>query len=68
MRWEVLEVRENPMKLVRVRGGSKCTKEPKVLTISQFQRLVQELDDPYRAMAIRDLATGLRCSELFALN
>ncbi len=68
MRWELVDIRENPMKLVRVRGGSKRTKEPKVLTIAQFQQLVQALDDPYRTMVILDLATGLRCSELFALK
>src|SRR5882724_4441324 len=68
MRWELVDIRENPMKLVRVRGGSKRTKEPKVLTIPQFQQLVQELNDPYRTMVILDLATGLRCSELFALK
>src|ERR1700746_113725 len=34
MRWELLVISENPMKLVRVRGGSKRTKEPKVLTIA----------------------------------
>jgi integrase len=67
-RWELVDIRENPMKLVRVRGGSKRTKEPKVLTIAQFQQLVQELNDPYRTMVILDLATGLRCSELFALK
>jgi hypothetical protein len=43
MRWELVDIGENPMKLVRVRGGSKRTKEPKVLTIAQFQQLVQEL-------------------------
>ena len=58
MRWELVDIRENPMKLVRVRGGSKRTKEPKVLTIAQFQQLVQELNDPYRTMVILDLATG----------
>jgi integrase len=68
MRWELVQVGGNPMKLVRVRGGSKRSKEPKVLTIAQFQRLVEELDDPYRTMVILDLATGLRCSELFALK
>jgi len=68
MRWELVEIRENPMKLVRVRGGSKRTKEPKVLTIAQFQQLVQQLNDPYRTMVIVDLATGLRRSELFALK
>jgi integrase len=28
----------------------------------------RRLDDPYRTMVILDLATGLRCSELFALE
>jgi integrase len=68
MRWELIEIGENPMMLVRVRGGSKREKEPRVLTIPQFQRLVKALDDPYRTMVILDLATGLRCSELFALK
>jgi integrase len=68
MRWELVEIGENPMKLVRVRGGSKRQKQPMVLTITQFQRLIEELDDPYRTMVILDLATGLRCSELFALK
>jgi integrase len=68
MRWELVEIGENPMKLVRVRGGSKRQKQPMVLTITQFQRLIKELDDPYRTMVILDLATGLRYSELFALK
>jgi len=68
MRWELMDIRENPMKPVLVRGGRKRTKEPRVLTVAQFQQLVQELDDPYRTMVILDLATGLRCSELFALK
>jgi integrase len=54
--------------LVRVRGGSKRMKEPRILTLPQIQNLIKELDDPYRMMVILDLATGLRCSELFALN
>ena len=68
MRWELVGVGANPMKLVRVRGGSKRTKEPRVLTIPQFQQLVKELNDPFRTMVLLDLATGLRCSELFALK
>lgn len=68
MRWEFVDIAANPMKLVRVRGGSKRLREPKVLTIAQIQQLVQQLHDPYRMMVILDLATGLRCSELFALK
>jgi integrase len=68
MRWELTEIGENPMKLVRVRGTSKREREPKVLGVAQFHLLLKELDDPFRTMVILDLATGLRCSELFALK
>jgi integrase len=68
MRWELTEIGENPMKLVRVRGTSKREREPMVLGVAQFHRLLEELDEPFRTMVILDLATGLRCSELFALK
>jgi integrase len=68
MRWELTEIGENPMKLVRVRGTSKRKREPKVLSVAQFHLLLKQLDEPFRTMVILDLATGLRCSELFALK
>jgi integrase len=68
MRWELTDIGENPMKLVRVRGTSKRRREPVVLGVAQFRLLVKELDEPFRTMVILDLATGLRCSELFALQ
>ena len=68
MRWELTEIGENPMKLVRVRGASKRRREPTVLDIAQFHLLLKELDEPFHTMVILDLATGLRCSELFALQ
>jgi integrase len=68
MRWELTEIGENPMKLVRVRGTSKRRREPVVLSVAQFRLLIGELDEPFRTMVILDLATGLRCSELFALQ
>jgi integrase len=68
MRWELTEIGENPMKLVRVRGTSKRQREPMVLSVAQFRLLLGELDEPFRTMVILDLATGLRCSELFALK
>jgi integrase len=68
MRWELIEIGENPKRLVLVRGTSKRTHEPKVLTIAQCQRLLQELNEPFRTMVIFDLATRLRCSELLAIK
>jgi hypothetical protein len=37
-----------------------------VLGVAQI--LLAQLDEPFRTMVILDLATGLRCSELFALK
>jgi integrase len=56
------------MKLVRVRGTSKRRREPLVLGVDQFRLLIEGLGEPFRTMVILDLATGLRCSELFALQ
>ena len=64
MRWELTEIGENPMKLVRVRGTSKRQREPMVLSVAQFRPLLKALDEPFRTMVILDLATGLRCSEI----
>jgi integrase len=68
MRWEFMGIEENPMKLVRVKGVSKREKEPRVLTLSECHRLLAELGEPYRTMVALSIATGLRCSELFALK
>src|ERR1700756_4354330 len=68
MRWEFMDIRENPMKLVRVKGVSKRETEPRVLTLSECHRLLAELGEPYHTMVALSIATGLRCSELFALK
>jgi integrase len=68
MRWEFIEIRENPMKLVRVRGCSKRIKEPRVLTMEEVGAWLRELDEPYSTMVFVAAASGLRCSELFALK
>src|SRR5207245_11749054 len=68
IRWELTEIGENPMKLVRVRGTSKRQREPVVLSVAQFRRLLKELDEPFRTMVILALATGIRCSDLFGLK
>ena len=65
---ELIDIGENPMKLVRVRGTSKRRREPIVLGVGQFRHLLDELQEPFRTMVVLDLATGLRCSELFALQ
>lgn len=41
MRWELTEIGENPMKLVRVRGSSKRRREPVVLGVDPVSSLAQ---------------------------
>lgn len=68
-RYEILPQAPNPMKLVRVRGGSKRLKQPRVLTPEECGALLRELpDEPFRTMVLLAMATGLRCSELSALK
>lgn len=68
MRWGLMDIQANPMKLVRVRGVSKREKEPRVLSLPECPRLLDEFGEPYRTMVAIGIATGLRCSELFALK
>jgi integrase len=68
MRWELIAIADNPMKLVRVRGVSKRQEEPRILSVDEFYRLADELEEPFRTMVILAQCTGLRCSELLALR
>lgn len=69
MRWELINLGTNPMRLVRVRGVSKREREPYVLGVPECRSLLKHIErEPFRTMVILDLATGLRCSELLALK
>lgn len=68
MRWGLVDLGQNPMVLVRVKGVSRRQSEPRVLNRDEIQALVSGLADPCRTAVIFALSTGLRCSELFALK
>jgi integrase len=68
MRWELIPHDRNPMTLVRVRGCSKRIRVPKILTIEEFNRLLEKLREPYRTMALVALFLGPRVSEIAALK
>ncbi len=68
MRWELIPHDRNPMSLVRVKGCSKRTRLPKVLTIEEFNRLLEKLREPYRTMALVALFLGPRVSEIAGLK
>jgi len=65
-RWELTE--KNPIKLVRVKGGTKRLKTPRVLTPQQFHLLPPLIREPYRTMVLVAGCLGLRVSEIVALQ
>lgn len=58
----------NPMELVTIKGVSKRQKQPKSLTVEQFQKFVNNLEEPFRLMALLCCCLGLRISECLALK
>jgi integrase len=68
MLWDMLDVARNPIELVKVKGSSKRRKLPTVLTAAEFQAVVGRLRDPCRTMVIVAQCTGLRVSEILALQ
>jgi integrase len=69
MLWELVAVQENPMKLVKVKDASKRQREPRVLTIAEFKRLLHQVQaEPFRTMLLVAACLGLRCSEVLGLK
>jgi integrase len=65
-RWELIE--KNPIELVRVRGGSKRLRTPRVLTPEQFCSLPPLLSESYRTQVWIARCLGLRASEIMPLK
>jgi integrase len=64
----MLEVSRNPIELVVVKGCTKRTRQSRSLTVEEFHKLNNELDEPCRTMAQIAVCFGLRVSELLALQ
>jgi integrase len=64
IRYEWLE--KNPISLVRQSAQRRLI--PPVLEPDEVQCLLAQLENPFRAMVLLDVTTGLRRSELFALK
>jgi len=58
----------NPMELVTVKGGTKRSRQPRSLSVEEFQKFVQHLDEPFRTVALLCCCLGLRISECLALR
>lgn len=64
----LMQVSRNPIELVVVRGATKRTRQPRSLTVEEFQKLIAELEEPSKTMAQIVVCFGLRVSELLALQ
>jgi len=68
MRWDFFPLQKNPISLVRVKGCSKRTREPRVLSAEEFRAVLQRLQEPYHTMACVAACLGLRASEMVGLQ
>jgi integrase len=67
-RGDIPRGRRNPMELVTVKGASKRVRQPRSLTVDEFQTFVRQLAEPFRTMALLCCCLGLRISECLALR
>jgi len=68
MKWELMDLQINPMKLVHVKGSSKRLREPVTLTRKQFHHVLRFVVEPFRTMCVVAMCLGLRASELVGLQ
>ncbi|HET8924384.1 MAG TPA: site-specific integrase [Candidatus Acidoferrum sp.] len=68
MKWELMDLQINPMKLVHVKGSSKRLREPVTLTQKQFHHVLRFVVEPFRTMCVVAMCLGLRASELVGLQ
>jgi integrase len=65
-RWELID--RNPIKLLRVKGGTKRLKTPRGRAPDQFHSLLPLIREPYRTMVLIAGCLGLRVSEIVGLQ
>jgi len=66
IRHEWLEQGKNP--ITHVRQGAARQKDPEILSPEELRRLISELPAPFNLMTLLAATTGMRRSELFALQ
>jgi len=65
---EIVPAQRNPMGLVNIKGATKRGKKPHSLTVEEFRRFLEQLDEPIRTIALVCVSFGLRMSEALALK
>lgn len=61
-------IHRNPMELVRIHSASRRSKKPRSLTVDEFQKFSQALQEPAKTIALVCVCFGLRISECLALK
>jgi integrase len=67
MLWRLMPAGPNPMELFDLRDTRRKSK-PRILTVAEFQKLIANLEEPFRTMACLAQFQALRISELLALK
>jgi integrase len=63
-----IPTQRNPMELVTIKGATKRTRQPRSLTVEEFQAFASKLREPFRTIALLCVLLGLRISECLALK
>jgi len=63
-----IPMQRNPMELVTIRGVTKRTRQPRSLTVDEFQRFLSHLEEPFTTVALLCCCLGLRISECLGLK
>lgn len=63
-----IPLQRNPMELVTITGASKRTRQPRSLTVEEFQKLMKQLEEPFHTISLLCVCFGLRISETLALR
>ncbi len=61
-------VERNPMELVTIKGATRRERQPRSLTVEEFQKFVELLEEPLRTIALVCICFGLRISECLGLR
>jgi integrase len=69
MFWGYIPIARNPMELVKIRGGTRRSSRPNVLSPEQFGLLLENIQEDYvRLVVVTSICMGLRFSEVLALK
>jgi integrase len=63
-----VSVQRNPMELVTIKDCTKRLRKPRSLTVAEFHKFIQKMNQPFHTIAMLCVCFGLRISEALALK